>query len=446
MKRSLWLVALLALPASARALTYKRHVLANGLTVLLYKDDSAPLVAVDIWYKVGSKNEAAGRTGFAHLFEHYMFECSKHASQGEYFSTVFKRLGGIANAFTANDKTNYYSVVPANGLDEMLRLESDRMGFLQSCLNQRSLDKQREIVQNEKRQRGGAPYAAAFPELLAQTFPAPHPYNWPVIGSMQDLEAASLTDVSTFHETYYLPNNAVLAIAGAIDEDAALERAKFWFEGLAQGPTPPPLNAPAVVDLGGRREKTLTDDKASMPMLVMGFPVPGRGKPGSDEASALASILSEGRGARLVKALKEGPAPLALQVDSGMYGLSETDVLVVQAIPAPGVTLARLEAAVHAEIAKIAQSGVTPKELERVKAKMRTAFYNSLQNVEGVAQSLAEGEAVAGDPNAFMDAEAARIEALSPAAVQGAASRLTPANASVVKVVPAPVPAPGGSK
>ena len=154
MKRSLLLLALLA-AAPAQALTYKRHQLANGLVVLLYKDDSAPLVAVDIWYKVGSKNEEKGRTGFAHLFEHYMFECSKHTTQGEYFDAVFKRLGGLANAFTANDKTNYYSVVPAGGLDEMLRLESDRMGFLQACLSQKSLDKQRGIVENEKRERGG---------------------------------------------------------------------------------------------------------------------------------------------------------------------------------------------------------------------------------------------------------------------------------------------------
>jgi zinc protease len=435
--RFLLLAALLAWPASARALTYSRHVLSNGLVVLLYKDDSAPLVAVDIWYKVGSKNEEAGRTGFAHLFEHYMFECSKHTAQGEYFDAVFKRLGGLANAFTTNDKTNYYSVVPSGGLDEMLRLESDRMGFLQSCLSQQSLDKQRGIVENEKRERGGAPYASVYEEIFAQTFPSPHPYSWPVIGSMQDLEAASLKDVAQFHDKFYLPNNAVIAIAGAIDEAKTLERVRFWFEGIAAGAAPAALNAPAVTDLGGRRERTVTDPKAPMPMLVIAFPVPGRGKPGADEASALASILSEGRGARLAKALKEGARPLAVQVEGGVFGLSETDILMIQAIPAPGVTMAELEAAIFGEIAKISQNGPDAQELNRIKAKMRTATLDALQNVEGVAQSLAEGEAVSGDPDAFIGGEARRIEAIDPDAIKRAAARLTPANSSVVKITPA---------
>ncbi len=437
MNKTLLVLALIVAAPSAHAITYTRTVLPNGLTVLLYKDDSAPLVAVDIWYKVGSKNEQAGHTGFAHLFEHYMFECTKHTKQGEYFDAVFKRLGGLANAFTTNDKTNYYSVVPSGGLDEMLRLESDRMGFLQACLSQQSLDKQRGIVENEKRERGGAPYASASDELLSQTFPSPNPYNWPVIGSMQDLEAASLKDVAAFHDAYYLPNNAVIAIAGNIDEAKTLERVKFWFSGIAAGATPPAVNPPAVIDLGGRRERTVTDPKAPMPMLVVGFPIPGRGKPGSSEASALASILSDGRGARLTKALVEGPKPLAVQVEGGVFGLSESDVLLIQAIPAPGVTLAELETAINAEIANLAVHGPDPKELARIKAKMRTAMYDALQNVEGVAQSLAEGEAVAGDPDAFIDGEAKRIEAIDPAAIKKAAARLTPANSSIVKITPA---------
>lgn len=442
MNKILLLAVLLAWPASARALAYTRHVLPNGLVVLLYKDDSAPLVAVNIWYKVGSKNEETGRTGFAHLFEHYMFECSKHTTQGEYFDAVFKRLGGLANAFTTHDKTNYYSVVPSGGLDEMLRLESDRMGFLQACLNQASLDKQRGIVQNEKRERAGAPYASAADELLSQTFPAPHPYNWSVIGSMQDLEAASLQDVAKFHGTYYLPNNAVVAIAGNIDEAKTLERVRFWFEGIPSGAAPPAPNPPAVTDLGGRREKTVTDPKAPMPMLVVGFPIPGRGKPGSDEASALASILADGRGARLAKALKEGARPLAVEVEGGIYGLDETSVFLIQAIPAPGTTMAELEAAIFGEIAKISQNGPDARELNRIKAKMRTAVFDALQNVEGVAQSLAEGEALAGDPDAFIGGEARRIEAIDPNAIKAAAARLTPANSSIVKIAPAAVRKP----
>jgi len=435
--RTLALLALLA-ATPASALTYRRHVLNNGLVVLLYKDASAPLVSVDVWYKVGSKNEKPGRTGFAHLFEHYMFECTKHIPEGGYFEAVLKRLGGEANAFTTNDKTNYYSVVPAEGLDEVLRLESDRMGYLQACLNQSSLDKQRGIVENEKRERGGAPYAGALDALVDQTFSPPHPYHWPVIGSMQDLEAASLKDVKDFHDAYYLPNNAVVAIAGDIDETKALARARFWFEGLKRGPTPPAPSVPALDALGGRREVATTDDKAQMPMLVVAFPVPGRGKPGNEEASALASILGDGRGARLKKALEQSDPPLSVSVDVGLFGLSETDLLLIQAIPAPGVTLARLEAAIGAELAKLAAQGVQPAELARVKAKMRTSFYDALQNVEGVAQSLAEGEALKHDPDAFIDGEAREIESLTPDALREAARRLTPDNSSVVKVLPAP--------
>lgn len=435
--RTLALLALLA-ATPASALTYQRHVLKNGLVVLLYKDASAPLVSVDVWYKVGSKNEHTGRTGFAHLFEHYMFECTKHIPEGGYFEAVLKRLGGEANAFTTNDKTNYYSVVPAEGLDEVLRLESDRMGYLQACLNQSSLDKQRGIVENEKRERGGAPYAGAIEALVDQTFSLPHPYHWPVIGSMQDLEAASLKDVAAFHDSYYLPNNAVVAIAGAIDEDAALARARFWFEGLKRGANPPAPSVPAVNDLGGRRATSITDDKAQLPMLVMAFPVPGRGKPGNEEASALASILGDGRGARLKKALEQGNPPLAVTVETGLFGLSETDLFLIQAIPAPGVDLRTLEAAIHAELSKLATQGVQASELNRVKAKMRTSFYDALQNVEGVAQSLAEGEALKKDPNAFIDGEAREIEALTPDALRAAARRLTPDNSSVVDVIPAP--------
>ncbi len=435
--RTLAVLVLLAAAAPASALTYQRHVLKNGLVVLLYKDASAPLVSVDIWYKVGSKNERAGHTGFAHLFEHYMFECTKHIPEGGYFETILKKLGGEANAFTTNDKTNYYSVVPAEGLDEVLRLESDRMGYLQACLDQQSLDKQRSIVENEKRERGGAPYAGAIDALVDQTFTLPNPYHWPVIGSMQDLEAASLKDVAAFHDTYYLPNNAVVAIAGDIDEKKALERARFWFEGLKKGPTPPALSVPPLDSLGGRRETSITDDKAQMPMLVIGYPVPGRGKPGNEEASAVASILGDGRGARLKKALMASDPPLAITVETGVFGLAETDLLLIQAIPAPGVTLKQLEAAIAAELAKLAKDGVEDKELARIKAKMRTSFYDSLQNVEGVAQSLAEGEALKHDPNAFIDGEAREIEALTPDKLKDAAKRLNPANSSVVNVMPA---------
>lgn len=429
-----FLLLVLAFPASA--IQYQRHVLSNGLTVLLYKDDSAPLVAINVWYKVGSKNEKAGRTGFAHLFEHYMFECTKHLQEGEYFKRVFKDLGGLANAFTSYDMTNYYAVVPSGGMDEVMRLESSRMGYLQECMSLKSLDKQRGIVKNEKRLREGEPYGTMFEEVMGQTFQAPHPYHWPIIGYMKDLDAATLKDVADFNADYYLPNNAVLVVAGAVDAAVALARAKFWFEGIKKGPAPPALNVPAVGGLGGRREKTVTDHKAQMPMLVLAFPIPGKGKPGYNEMNALSSVLSDGRGSRLQKALKYGAKPLAVMVSAGVLDTHENGVFLIQAIPAPGVTMGDLEKAIRAELDAVTQSGIKPEELKRVQARLKTAFYDGLQSVEGVARALAEGEAVAGDPEIFIDGEVSAIDALTPQAVGTAAQRLKPDDTSVVKIVP----------
>lgn len=427
---------LLVLALPAQALQYQRHVLSNGLTVLLYRDDSAPLVAVNVWYKVGSKNEKAGRTGFAHFFEHYMFECTKHLQEGEYFKRVFKELGGLANAFTSYDMTNYYAVVPSGGMDEVLRLESSRMGFLQDCMSQKALDKQRGIVKNEKRLREGEPYGTMFEEVMGQTFSAPHPYNWPIIGYMKDLDAATLKDVADFNADYYLPNNAVLVVAGAVDPAVALARAKFWFADIKKGPAPPALNAPAVPGLGGRREKTVTDPKAQMPMLVMAFPIPGKGKPGYNELNALSSVLSDGQGSRLQKALTAGAKPLVVSVNAGILDTHENGVFLIQAIPAPGVAMDDLEKAVRAVLDAVVTGGIKPAELKRVQAKLKTAFYDGLQSVEGVAQALAEGEAVSGDPEAFVDGQVKAINALTPQAVAGAAKRLADDNASVVKIVP----------
>ncbi|MEK7389394.1 MAG: pitrilysin family protein [Elusimicrobiota bacterium] len=436
--KQLLLLALTAATASpAAAIAYRRHQLANGLVVLLHKNDSAPTVAINIWYKVGSKHESPGRTGFAHLFEHYMFECSKHVPPGGYDAVISKRLGGMNNAFTAHDKTNYFAVVTKNGLDAVLQLESDRMGFLQDCLNQKSLDQQRGVVQNEKRQREGEPYSGAE-QIVTETFQAPHPYSWNPIGLMKDLEAATLEDVSQFHKTFYLPNNAVLAIAGDIDEDQTLERARFWFEGLPGGAAPPQPRFEPLTRLDGRREKTITDERVRKPMLVMGFPVPGRGQPGSDEAAALASILAEGRASRLVKALRDGSKPIALDVSAGMVGLNATDLFIIQAIPTEGTSLADLEIAIHAEIGKLAKHGPLAGEINRVKAKMETAFTEGLGKINVVAQNLAEGEAVVHDPNAFLDGEAGRIGALNQALLKKAAKRMTPGNVSVIKIIPAP--------
>ena len=422
---------------AASAFAYERHVLDNGLTVLLYKDSSMPLVAVNIWYKIGSKNESPGKTGFAHLFEHYMFECTKHIEEGQYFKTIFKDLGGTTNATTSYDRTDYFAVVPSNGLDEILRLESSRMGYLQECLREDLLNKERDIVKNEKRMRESRPYGKLFGELMGGTFSQGHPYHWPVIGYMKDLEAATVQDVKDFHSTYYLPNNAVMVVAGDIEPAAALDRVKFWFEEIKKGPTPPALNAPKVASLGGRREGSFEDAKAQLPMLIMSFPIPGAGEPGNSEMSVVAQVLGDGRTSRLEKALKDGPQPMALDIGASVVGLHENDVFYITAIPTPGVTLAQLEAKINAEIAAIARDGVTPREMDRIKAGMEFSVLNELQNVENVAMQMVEGEALAGDPELFLSKSLEELNNMKPDAVKAAAQKfLVPENTAVLHALP----------
>lgn len=416
---------------------YQKFKLDNGLTVLLHKDASSPLVAVNLWYKVGSKNEAAGKTGFAHLFEHYMFECTKHLGPNEYFNRIFKDLGGTTNATTSYDRTDYFAVVPSGGLDEVLRLESSRMGWLQDCIRRDLLDKQRGIVQNEKRMREGQPYGKLFGEIMGGVFGEGHPYHWPVIGYMKDLEAATVDDVGKFHETFYAPNNAVLAVSGDIDFSKTYERIRFWFDGIAPKSAPPALNAPQISGLGGRREASYEDAKAQLPMLVLSYPIPGLGKPGYTEISVAAQVLGGGRTSRLEKALKSGEVPLVLDLGANVVHLHENDIFYITAVPSPGVSLERLEAAIQAEIAAVVRDGLAPKELDRVKIGMEFAAVNELQKIENIAAAMVEGEAVSGDPELFLNRALEEIRAIRPEAVQAAAGKyLIPKNTSVLHALP----------
>ena len=421
-----------AQPAPLPPLAVETRTLSNGLTVLLHEDHSSPLVTVNIWYKVGSKNEQPGKTGFAHLFEHYMFEGSAHSPSGQYFNSVFG-MGGETNANTTNDRTDYYAVVPSENLEEVLRLESDRLGFLN--INQPNLDKQRKIVKNEKRLRENQPYGGAWEAINAAAWPKGHPYAWPVIGSMADLDAASLADVKAFHDRYYAPNNAVLVVSGDQENARTFMMVEKWFGGLPRSATPPKLQTPAPDYNPGRRDVSITDDKAQMPMLFLIYRIPGKNRPGWQEASVAAQILGGGRTSRLVQALQYDKR-MVLSIDASVMGLQEDDLFMIEAMPAPGVDLKRLEAAIVAEVDRLKAQGVTVKELDRVKAGLRTSTLNALQDADGVAAQLAEGQARRGDPSAVIT-DLNAVSRLQPGPVQDAARKyLTPGNTAGLTILP----------
>lgn len=432
---------LAAAPAAAQTLNVSRTELPNGLVVLLHEDHSTPLVAVNTWYKVGSRDEDAGRTGFAHLFEHFMFEGSQHAPQGSYDASTNGR-GGVNNASTSFDRTNYWAVVPSEELEEVLRIESDRMGFLRGAINPTALAKQQRIVVNELRQGLNQPYGQLFEELCALVWPGEAGYGHTPGGSIAHVQTATADEARRFHERFYNPNNAILAISGDIDQAATLAMVRRWYADLPRGVDAPRPPVRGSAPLGGRREKDISDDKAQLPMLVLAFPIPPAGQPDSREMAAAASILGGGATSRLQRKLQRQQR-ITLDIGASVMGLHARDVLMIQAIPTPGTTLQQLETAITGEIAAMVAGGVRPNELSRVKAGLATARLRSLEQLQGLAENLAENEASRGNPLAFED-DIAALDAMGVDAPAQAAGRwLTPDNMAVLRVTPRPAAAGG---
>lgn len=275
----------------------QRHTLDNGLQVVLHRDTRLPLVTVNIWYHVGSKNETPGRTGFAHLFEHLLFQGSENVGTNDHFRYV-QQVGGVANGSTWYDRTNYFETLPSHELDRGLWLESDRMGFFLGGIHQEKLDNQRDVVMNERRQRvDNQPYGRATECLYELLFPQGHPYRWPVIGYMEDIEAAELDMVKEFFETYYVPNNAVLTVAGDIDYDAALAKIERWFGPIAAGNPPPPPAVPTIQLDEVRR--TVLEDQVKLPRVYCAFPAPRYGDQDWYTADLLCTVLTGGKASLL---------------------------------------------------------------------------------------------------------------------------------------------------
>src|SRR5262245_25646268 len=286
---------------AARQITvpYQMFTLPNGLTVILHEDHSVPVVSVNVWYHAGSANEKVGRTGFAHLFEHLMFEGSKNVKEGE-FDTLLEAAGGSNNASTANDRTNYYIDAPSNALDLALFLESDRMGYLLDVVTEQMVNGQRDVVKNERRQSvENAPYGMADPKIYELMYPKNHPYHWPVIGYMEDLTAASAEDVREFFRKYYAPQNASLVVAGDINSAEARKRIEYWFGDVKRGKSVDPIEVPPVA-IPGIVKETLTD-QVQLPRLYLAWPTPALYAPGDAELDVAASVLAGGKNSRLYK-------------------------------------------------------------------------------------------------------------------------------------------------
>src|SRR5688572_22949773 len=377
---------------------FTQETLPNGLTVIYSPERSTPVVAVEVMYNVGSKHEQPGRTGFAHLFEHVMFKGSRNVADGAHWSLLEKaggRAGSDINGTTWTDRTNYFEQVPSNYLELALWLESDRMGTLLETLTPQKLDNQREVVKNERRQSiDNQPYGSWFEKVMWYGFPENHPYRHGVIGSMQDLSAASVDDVKSFFKTYYAPNNAVLVIAGDFDIDQAKALVRKHFGDIPRGPAVPPLRSTVVPPIIGKEQReVIQDPNATAPVVFVAFRVPpARGADGA-ATQLLGSVLAGNRASPFFRSLVR-EKQIAVGVSGFNFGLIDGgDLLIFRANGKATTNPDSLERALLSEIERAATL-IDDAGLERSKAASRFNFVNTLQSTGGFggrADALAEG-------------------------------------------------------
>jgi zinc protease len=385
--------------ASWPQVKFEKYKLPNGLEVILSEDHRLPLVAVNLWYHVGPMFEKPGRTGFAHLYEHMMFEGSKNVGEKAYFRYLEGAGASDINGTTDFDRTNYYETLPSNQLELALWLESDRMGFLLETLDGAKLANQRDVVRNERRQSTeNAPYGLPEEAMYQALFPVPHPYHGVVIGSHADIEAAQLNDVREFFRQYYTPNNASISIVGDFDPVATKKLLEKYFGPIPSGPPVPPVEAKT---LPITQEKRLTvPDEIELPRVYMLWLTPPAYEPGDADADMLAHVLGSGKTSRLYKKLVYD-LQIAQDVDAGRYPLKLGSVFSVQATCKPGVTPEKLEAAINQEIAALRKDGPTTQEVEMARNSIQSALVFRLQRMGGVANLLNQYNQFLGDPGKF---------------------------------------------
>ena len=418
--------------SDAIRIPFEASTLPNGLTVILSVDETTPTLAVNVWYHVGSKNEAPGRTGFAHLFEHVMFTGSGHIPYGLH-DKLTEGVGGGNNGTTDNDRTTYFETVPTNYLETALWLESDRMGFLLDALDIAKLNAQRDIVKNERRQGvDNQPYGRASEIIAAAMYPEGHPYSWPVIGSMDDLSAASEQDVKDFFRLYYAPNNAYLAIVGHFDPARAKAWVAKYFGDIPRGkPIERPKVSPVTLDA---ERRLVYEDRVQVPRLYVEWPTVGLKHDDRYALAVLGSILAGPRTARLTKALVYDKQ--AASSVSAFQGSSE-DVgeFRMTITPRPGNTLTDLEAAADAIVATLKADGPTAEEIQKATAGLELSFVRGLESNLGKAMRLASGAGLHGDPGHFRE-EYQKTLAVTAADVKRVANQYLTRGRVVLSVVP----------
>ena len=418
--------------SSSINIPFEQYVLPNGLTVLLSQDHSTPTVAVNVWYHVGSKNESPGRTGFAHLFEHVMFTGSGHVPYGLH-DKLTEGVGGSNNGTTSNDRTTYYETVPSNYLESALWLEADRMGYLLDTLDIAKLNAQRDIVKNERRQSyDNQPYGRASEILSAATYPPSNPYSWDVIGSMDDLSAASEADVKSFFKLYYAPNDAFLSIVG----DFEIPEAKAWVAKYSGDiPRGGAITRPSVSPVKLTEGKRLAyEDHVQVPRLYVQWPTVGEKNDDQYALDVLGAILTGPRTARLTKALVYDQQAAA-GVSAGQSSNEDVGEFLMVITPRPGHSLTDLEAAADAIIEKLKAEGPTAEEIEKAVAGEELSFVRGLESNLNKAMTLADGAGFHSDPGYFK-VEYQKTLAVTAADVKRVANAYLTGGRVVLSIVP----------
>jgi len=435
---SLWLIFVFAVGAVAQAqdidIPYQKFVLDNGLTLIVHEDHKAPIVAVNLWYHVGSKNEKPGKTGFAHLFEHLMFGGSQHA-QGVYIKALEAVGATDLNGTTNFDRTNFFQDVPTSALDYTLWMESDRMGYLD--LSQKTLDLQRGVVQNEKREGENEPYQLTEEYFPENTYPSGHPYSWDVIGEMADLDAASFKDVEEWFKTYYRPSNVVLVLAGDIDVATAKAKVEKYFGNIPPGP---PVNHQQVwiaKMTGTHRE--VTQDRVPLPRIYMVWNVPQFGSADADYLDLVSACLGQGKTSRLYKRLiydDQIASDVAVQNESREIG----GQFQIQVTARPGHDVDELEKEINEELSRFLKEGPTPEELQRVETRYVAGFVRGIERIGGFggkSDRLAEYAVYTGNPDGYKIA-LKRIREATAEDLKATANRWLADGVYVADVLPFP--------
>jgi zinc protease len=419
---------------TAPSLSFTKHTLDNGLDVIVHEAHQVPIVAVNVWYHVGSKNERPGRTGFAHLFEHLMFEGSEHHSGG-YFPPL-QQAGALLNGSTNTDRTNYWEVVPTSAVELALWMESDRMGYLLPAVTAQRFETQRDVVLNERRQNyENRPYGMALMAISATLYPPDHPYHWVTIGAAEDIKAMRLEDVHEFFRTYYHPANASLTLAGAIETSRAIDLAEHYFGDLQPGAEPDPIAVAAKLT---REHRLLLQDRVELPRVYMAWHSPAMFAEGDAEMDLLADLLANGKTSRLYRTLVY-ERRIAVDVSAYQSSRELASFFLVAATAAPGQSLTDIAAAIDAELQVVVDHGPSAAEMERAAAQVEAHFLYRLQTVGGFggkSDQLNAYNVFCGDPSYF-SRDLARYRDATQERVRAAAAALLRFDARVLlSIVP----------